>query len=76
VLYRRFIFFMYIVVPEVPISPILKPPIGHEPKPVLSTSRAQRDVSKMHLLLLSISLSVLQGYVTKTVRQPTAHPPS
>jgi len=67
---------MNIVVPEVPVSPILKPPIGHEPKPALSTSRAQRDVSKMHLLLSSISLSVLQGSLTKIVRQPTVHRPS
>lgn len=34
-LFRRFIFFMYIVVLEVPIFTILKPPVGHEPKPVL-----------------------------------------
>jgi len=66
---------MYIVVPEAPIFPILKPPFGHEPKPVLSTSHAQRDVSKMPLLLPSISLSVLQGFLTKIVRQPMAHPP-
>lgn len=66
---------MYIVVPEVPVSPILKPPNDGEPKPVLSTSHAQRDVCKMPLLLSSISLSVLQGYLTKIVRRPIAHPP-
>jgi len=66
---------MYIVVPEVPISPILKVPISREPKPVLSASHAQRDVSKISLLLSSISLSVLQVSLAQIVCQPIAHPP-
>lgn len=74
-LFRRFIFFVYIVVPEVPISPILKPPIGHEPKPVLSTSHAQRDVSKMRLLLSPVFLSAGQCSHTKIVHQSIALPP-
>jgi len=74
-LFSRFIFYIYIFVPEVPISAILKPRTGHERKPVLSTSHAQRDVSKMHLLSSSNSLLVLQGSLTKIVRQPIAHPP-
>lgn len=69
-LFRRFIFFMYIVESEVSVSSVLKRVIGHEPKPVSSAYHDQRDILRVRLLLSSISFSAFQLAIYLEVLSP------